>query len=124
MEFYVSRAMEIGRMTVHEVGAIHHHEKKIGRALCAHELQEVLKKVPLKDHYEVPDDDASEARHTLRIKADLKRLLVAPEVDLSPFEVEIVHRFDGAVFDLVVKVGLNLSYQSGRNVSSLRSQLK
>ena len=112
MEYYLCRAIEVNRLREDEISRLFYHEKI--KCLMPYEIQEIFGKITLKEEYGIPEKDVAQSAHNQRLRAELKKLDIAPiHGDISPLDVEAIHAFDIKLKRAVENGQANLHYSGG-----------
>lgn len=95
MEFYLTRAFEIARLTLGQIEMLHAKEAVIGRALMPSEIQRCFLIPTLRDHFGIPEAEADQAALNERVRKELLERKIWPyKYDLSSLDIELIHDFD------------------------------
>lgn len=133
MEFFVARAMQIGCLDESQLLALHARERELGHCIHNSQIQRMFGLTTIKDLMLIPEDDASQERHSARVKRDLLTTKIAKnevvtlyrdnheskDFNLPPWEClnisnpELVHAFDCRVLDGVKDGNISLVYSGG-----------
>lgn len=99
MDYFLVRACEVARLDHEQLLQLQVHERNIRRCLYPHEIQVALSLPPLKEHFEIPEDDAAQSKHSQALIKACRLAGLIPEKayitwDLNVTDVEKVHEFD------------------------------
>ncbi len=145
MDFFVSRAMQVGYMDDSQLRALHAKERDRGTCFANFEIQRMFGLSTVKDRWLIPDDNGAQEIHAQRVKMELLTSKVArnevvtlykdnhekKDFNLPPWEnltignLESVHAFDARVLDAVNDMKISLVFSgAGAGKSSLRDRAK
>ncbi len=114
MEYFLCRAMEIGRLSSDQIDLLHIIEKE--SLLMPHEIQNRFGVPPLKENYQIPPEDLTgQAQHNQRLRGDFRRAGIYPESGDLPRDLKIVHAFDAKVNEALIENKINLFYMGGKS---------
>lgn len=95
MEYYLSRAFEVARLSLAQLEALHAAESLRPRALMPQEIQKCFGLSSLRDYFGFSDSDSDTAALNSRVRLELETRKVWPyRYDLSSLDVDQVHAFD------------------------------
>jgi len=109
MEYFLCRAMEIGRLSSDQIDWLQLNEKK---GWMPYEIQARFGVPLLKEHYQIPPDDLNaQAVHNQRLRGDFRRAGLFPDGgDISVSDLKRLHEFDRKVLDALTSNIINLFY--------------
>lgn len=110
MEYFLCRAMEIGRLTTDQIWLLQEREKKC--CWMPYQIQDFFKLPVLKEHYQIPTDDlTAEANHNQRLRSEFRKSGIYPKYgDIHEGDPEEAHLFDDQVLEALKLNKINLFY--------------
>lgn len=120
MEFFVSRALDVGRLSYEELMGLHVAENNEKRCLLPFEVTKRFRLANIKAHYGVPDGNGmgiagAQAKWAEHVRREIAGgALNKVPVPHSVHDLETAHPFDLAVFEAVEKLAVNLTYEAAR----------
>lgn len=130
MDYYVNRAMMIACLNPDQFLALHAKERAIGRLLAPFEAQRIFGLATIKETFSIPEDEAAQVQHAVRIRTELLGKKIAEDVHLTdsngriektlkPWEAiteaapERVHNFDNRVQAAAEEGAIHFAYEGG-----------
>lgn len=121
MEYRLGRLLEIARLGLSQVEALHAAEAVRNRAFQPFEIQTMFNLPPLKEQWAFPESESELAALAARLRLEVEQRKLGSRRDLSPLEVEEVHRFDDrALSSLEFRA---LDFSGGLSRSRIRAGL-
>lgn len=103
MDYSISRAHEIRRLSYENQISLKIAEKNVGRCFMPFEIQERFQLPPLKASWLIPEIEAAQASHTQRLNSEFYKEKIFPAFGyLSVLDVERVHQFDQVISDSTI----------------------
>lgn len=122
MEYYLCRAMEVGRLSPVQLDRLHNQEQK--KCLFPFEIQSLFNLSTLKQIWGIPNNDISQDLHNQRLRLDFKKINLVPAMgDLSVLDTSAVHDFDIRVRHEMEQGNLNLSCNIGGGKKRLKDSV-
>lgn len=118
MEFFVERALSVGRLNSFQLDRLHELERSRGRLVYASEVTQMCHVKPVLEAWQIPDSERAKARserdrHLRRVR---EALVVAGCIDgiyatMRYASVQAWHEFDGRVMAAIDENKLALAYE-------------
>ncbi len=98
MEYIISRAYDVCRLSYENLIKLQIKEKNIKRGLIASEIQAIFSLPLIKQAYLIPDNESAQSIQNQRLRNDFKAVGLIPlGGDISITDLEAIHRFDELV---------------------------
>lgn len=139
MDFYVSRALQIGCLEGWQMEDLHVREDRRSTCLANFEIQDIYGLASIKERFNIPEDNGLQAQHAARIRARLLSDRIANgetvnvvmngedrTIALKPWEslvegnVMAIHAYDRKVFDAVAGGLISFAFEGGSPKSTGR----
>ena len=125
MEFFICRALEVGRLTEEQLIKLETHERNIHRCLTPPEIQESLNLPTLKEAYQIPEHEVSQSQYNMQIRSKLRANYLVPNFgDFSISDVEKIHAYDKNVKALTDTLALEFTFQGGKSKRRISEDLE
>ena len=124
MDYFISRAMEVGRLTEGQLEVLHFKEERENQCLVPHEIQRLFKSQKLKEWYSLPNDDTEQAKNNQSLRLQMEEQGLTPgKGDLNVTDVLGAHEWDGKILQ-AVKDGKIDFYYHGNVKKRLRDSVE